>query len=165
MSRAFRFAVQGEERGVGVFLVLTLRLNFPLVNALASAVGVAAETSLSPSRKPSSSWLYFKHSWFLAIKIYLRTCTFLLWEQSKTHPKQKTENSTRHFNTVKEKESLTCILPQGKGKQYSGWTVNGIELKAKRYMECQVLQEIEIHFCMSSYVCVQLKIHVWTSAD
>lgn len=95
MSRAFRFALRGEEKGVRVFLVLTLRLTFPLANALASAVGVAGETSLSPSSKPSSSWLYFKHAWFLAIKIYLRTCAFLLQEQNKTCIKQKKENSTR----------------------------------------------------------------------
>lgn len=68
------------------------------------AIGVAGETFLSPSSKPSSSWLYFKHTWFLVTKIYLRTCAFLLQEQNQAKERKQ------HEGSVKKKKGLRCIV-------------------------------------------------------
>lgn len=114
------------------------------------AVGAAGENSLSSSNKPSSSWLYFKHTWFLAAGFYLRTCAFLLQEQNVSNKRKKT---TWELCQKKIKRLNMYSFPQGKGKWYSDWTVNEIKLKAEIYIEYQILWELEKHFCMSVCVC------------
>lgn len=59
MSTAFRFELQGEKRGVRVFLGLT----FPLVSALVCAVGVAVETWLQANPHRVGSTLKADDFW------------------------------------------------------------------------------------------------------
>lgn len=74
----------------------------------------------------------------------------------KSKIKQKKENNMRAL--LKKKRLKVYSFPQGKGKWYSYWTVNEIKLKAEIYIECQILWELETHFCMSLCVCVELEI-------
>lgn len=145
MSRSFRFALLGPHPEIGFSI------------GQHTTQGLLGQQKKPPSplqANPHQAGCTLNTLDFLATKIYLRTSAFPLQEQNKMYIKQKKENNMRALLKKENKRLHMYSFSQGRGEWYSDWTVNEIKLKAEIHVECQILWELQTHFCMSFCVCV-----------